>query len=636
PILLSIGYSACHWCHVMAHESFEDETTAEVMNRSFINIKVDREERPDLDRIYQTAHQLLAQRGGGWPLTMVLTHDDQIPFFGGTYFPPEARFGLPGFGELLERIAEMYQTQLPAIRTQNDAMISALEKTQESGESDSELKISLIHQAVVDLYQYFDNKNGGHSGAPKFPQSPTQELLLSLHQLDDQETVIHAKEMVTLTLGKMANGGIYDHLGGGFCRYSVDAYWMIPHFEKMLYDNGQLLTNYVHAKIVTENSIFDTVIRETAEWIIRDMQAPDGGYYSSLDADSEGQEGKFYVWTHDKLKAELDQEEYEFFANYYGMNFPANFEGHWHLFVPEPDQKKFNALTSARSKLLDIRNQRVWPGRDEKVLTSWNGLAIKGMVNAYLVTGEDAYYHSANRALEFIYDNLWQENRLYATSKDGRNHLNAYLDDYAFLIDAILLMLTARWDNKWLDFAINLADVLLAQFYDQDHAGFFFTSHDHESLIQRRKDFMDDATPSGNGIAVQGLLRLGHLLGKQDYLDAAENTLKAAWGTMESLPLSHATMLDALVEFSHPPRQIIIRGNLDEISHWQEQCRIEVRDTKTAIYAIPENAGKLPGLLEKRLLQDNIVAYLCEGFTCKTPFTKLQQLISDLKHCEIK
>ncbi len=636
PILLSIGYSACHWCHVMAHESFEDEATAEIMNRYFVNIKVDREERPDLDSIYQTAHQLLAQRGGGWPLTMVLTHDDQVPFFGGTYFPPEARFGLPGFRELLERIADMYQTQLPAIRKQNDAMVTALARTQETEQNDSALSTSPINHAIADLYQYFDNKNGGHSGAPKFPQSPTQDLLLSLKDFEARETADTATTMVAVTLKKMANGGIYDHLGGGFCRYSVDAYWMIPHFEKMLYDNGQLLTNYAHALMTTNDPEIKPVIHETAQWIMRDMQAPDGGYYSSLDADSEGHEGKFYVWNHDEVKAELEPDEYQSFAHYYGMDYPPNFEGQWHLFVPQPDPGKSGDLTAARTKLLERRNRRVWPGRDEKVLTSWNALAIKGMVNAYLVTGEESYLHSASRALEFIYDNLWNNNRLYATSKDGRAHLNAYLDDYAFLIDAILVLLSARWDSQWLNFAIELTNILLQQFYDKNDGGFFFTSHDHETLIQRRKDYMDDATPSGNGIAVQVLLQLGHLVGNQDYLEAAEKTLKAAWGPMQSLPMSHASMLTALLDFSHPPGQIIIRGNQNEIGHWQIQCRNEISDTRTRSYAIADNVLNLPGLLEKRLPQGDAVAYVCAGFTCKTPFTKLEQLISDLKHCEIK
>jgi uncharacterized protein YyaL (SSP411 family) len=636
PVLLSIGYSACHWCHVMAHESFEDEATAEVMNKYFINIKVDREERPDLDRIYQTAHQLLTQRGGGWPLTMVLTHDDQVPFFGGTYFPPEPRFALPGFSELLERIAKMYQTQLPAIRKQNNAMLTALEKTQELQQTTSAMTISPVNHAVADIYQYFDHKNGGNGGAPKFPQSPTLELLLSLSRLDIPETSKTAMDMASLTLSKMAYGGIYDHLGGGFCRYSVDAYWMIPHFEKMLYDNGQLLSNYAYASTITGHSAYESVIRDTANWLIRDMQSQDGGFYSSLDADSEGHEGKFYTWTHEEIKGLLSPEDYQLFSEYYGMNFPPNFEGKWHLFVYEPHEDKSRSLQAARTSLLETRNERVWPGRDEKILTSWNALALKGMVNAFLVTGENAYLQSATHALEFVRDHMWDNDRLFATSKDGKAHLNAYLDDYVFLIDAILVKLTADWDKQWLDFAMKLTDILIDQFFDPKYGGFYFTSNHHESLIQRRKDFMDDATPSGNGIAVQVLLRLGSLLGEQKYLDVAEKTLTAGFGAMESSPMSHATMLNGLVDFNRPPRQIIIRGDADEISRWQSSCMSEIRETRTIIYAIPTNCENLPGLLAQRKPKGTAIAYICEGFSCKTPFTNLEQLISDLKHCEIK
>lgn len=639
PILLSIGYSACHWCHVMAHESFEDNATAELMNKSFVNIKVDREERPDLEKIYQTAHQLLTQNSGGWPLTMILTHDDQVPFFGGTYFPPEPRFGLPGFKELLVRIVDMYQSQLPAIRKQNTSMLVALEKTQELQTSESSLSIAPIIKAVQDMKHHFDPINGGHTGAPKFPQSPTQEFLLSLNDFENADAASIAIKMASLTLKKMANGGIYDHLGGGFCRYSVDQHWLIPHFEKMLYDNGQLLANYSHALTITNDSSLDSIIIESADWMIRELQSPDGGYYSSLDADSEGEEGKFYAWHHDEFKTTLTPEEYETFSDYYGLNDPPNFEGKWHLHNREPgDNSNVNneLLSSAKARLLGIRNQRIWPGRDEKILTSWNALGIKGMVLAYLSTGDERYFQSASRAMTFIYQHMWQENRLFASYKDGKVHLNAYLDDYAFLLDAILTLLTAHWDNKWIAFAEALSSVLLEQFYDEEYGGFFFTSHDHETLIQRRKDFMDDATPSGNGIAVNALLRMGHLTGNQSYLAAAESTLKAAWGSIESMPVSHATILAALADFYHPPRQIIIRGTENEISDWKSQCFNVLRDSRTQIYAISNDWHDLPGLLEKRQKMENTVAYVCEGNTCKTPFTNLEQLISDLKHCEIK
>jgi len=645
PILLSIGYSACHWCHVMAHESFEDDDTAEVMNKYFINIKVDREERPDLDKIYQTAQQLLTERSGGWPLTMILNPDDHVPFYGGTYFPPEARHGLPGFQDLLRRVIEFYQNDKAAINKQNIAVKDALIKIQQTPnilpESIDSAPVSL---GIQEMMNYFDPNYGGFSGAPKFPQTPSIEFLMCAKSHVSPELSKSATDNMELTLTRMGQGGIYDQLGGGFCRYSVDKFWLIPHFEKMLYDNGPLLYNYSQAWKLTDHMFYKQIANDTANWIIRDMQSPEGGYYSSLDADSEGKEGKFYVWIQEEIKQLLDEQEFILFAEFYGLNKTANFEGQWHLHIASTfdelikvsdlgHQQIIQLLTSAKKKLLNTRNLRVWPGRDEKILTSWNALAIKGMAIASLRLDDEIYIESANRSLTFIHETMWNQNRLSASYKDGKSHLNAYLDDYAYLIDALLTVLSVKWDTKWMNFTLELATVLMEQFYDKENGGFYFTSHDHEALLQRRRDFMDDATPSGNGIAARVLLQLSHLTGQQDYRDAAEKTFKATWHSLVKIPHAHASLLQAVCDYNYPPRQVILRGKLDEISKWKKECYEATTDIHTCIYAIPDNENVLPGLLAERKPQKKLsVAYICEGFVCREPITNLNQLISDLKN----
>ena len=538
PILLSIGYSACHWCHVMAHESFEDPETARVMNDRFINIKVDREERPDLDKIYQIAHQLLTRRGGGWPLTLFLTPDDRVPFFGGTYFPPEPRHGMPAFRSLLGRVADAWERDEDAIRNQNASFMEAMGSL-EPAPADAGIQpdAAPLDQGVDELAGTFDEVNGGFGGAPKFPHPASLEFLLQRHALqrgEDGQRAAACLNMAETTLQHMAVGGIYDHLGGGFCRYAVDERWLIPHFEKMLYDNGSLLAVYAQAWQLTGDPGYRRVAAETAAWVMRDMQSPDGGYYSSLDADSEGEEGRFYLWTREQARAVLSEQEYSLFARCYGLDGSPNFEGRWHLHITESVEEAAAALSlsldqaetllrSAREKLLAVRNGREWPGRDEKILTAWNALMIRGMAVAAARLAAPEYLDSALRALDYVETTLWRNGRLLATGRHNRARLNAYLDDYAFLIDAVLCVLNVRWDTARLEFATALADALLDQFYDGDGGGFYFTSRDHESLLQRRKDFMDDALPSGNGVATDALLRLGHLTGRRDYLDAADH-----------------------------------------------------------------------------------------------------------------
>jgi uncharacterized protein YyaL (SSP411 family) len=637
PILLSIGYSACHWCHVMAHESFEDPATAAVMNDLFVNIKVDREERPDLDKIYQTAHSLLTQRTGGWPLTMFLTPDEQIPFFGGTYFPDKPRHGMPAFTDLCQGVAEFYRDHRDELDQQNRSLLEFMSDmnsvmTQTAGP----LTAMPLDIARQQLEQQFDAAHGGFGRAPKFPHPTSLERLLRhwARTRHSSEPDQRALQMALFTLDAMALGGMYDQIGGGFCRYSVDDRWMIPHFEKMLYDNGPLLSLYSEAWAATGNPLYHRIVQETADWVIREMQAPDGGYYSSLDADSEGEEGRFYVWSRDAVQALLDTDEYRIVAARFGFDREPNFEGHWnpHVYVgidalarrfAMPEGAIEAQIRSARAKLFAAREQRIRPGRDDKVLVSWNALMIKGMAQAARSFDTPAYRQSAERALDFIRKEMWQQQRLFATCKDGRAHLGAYLDDYVFLIDAILELLQLRWRSDELDFAVQLAEVVLNHFADPD-GGFFFTADDHETLIQRPKPLSDDALPAGNAVAAKVFGRLGHLLGESRYLDAAENTLKAAWNPIQHSPYGHTGLLLALEEYLYPVATVIIRGG-DTLLNWQNLIS-HVYAPGRMVFAIPDNCQSLPGLLGERKAAAGGIAYICEGTSCQPPVTSLEEL----------
>jgi uncharacterized protein len=634
PIHLSVGYAACHWCHVMAHESFEDDAVAHVLNERFINIKVDREERPDVDRIYQIAQQMLTQRSGGWPLTMFLTHDDHRPFFGGTYFPKEARHGLPAFTDLLRRVSEYYRTHEAELRQQNDALMSAFEDLNPPPASDdTQLTDAPIKASRELLGRTFDGQYGGFGRAPKFPGAKTIERLLrDWHATSVQiQPDLQALYMATLTLRRMGEGGINDHLGGGFSRYSVDEYWMIPHFEKMLYDNGALLAVYADAAVATGDPFFADIAARTADWAVREMQSPEGGFYSSFDADSEGHEGKFYVWDREEVRGALTEAEYKAFAARYGLDRTANFEGHWHLHVfqaaAESDEP---LLESARQKLLAIRRRRVWPGRDDKVLTSWNALMIRGLAIASRALGRDDLAESATTALRFIHSRLWSNGRLLATYKDGVAHLGAYLDDYVFLIDAILELQQVRFDSAELKFAGELARVVLDHFLDEAAGGFYFTSDDHESLIYRSKSFADDATPAGNGIAALVLQRLGHLLAEPRYLRAAERTLRAAWLSLEKFPHAHTTLLTALDELLDPPETLILRGPRPEITSWARELH-KLYAPRRMVLAVPDDAEDLPPALAEKTSRGAAVAYACKGSTCSAPIDSLGGLIIKLR-----
>ena len=664
PILLSVGYSACHWCHVMAHESFEDAEVAALMNRHFINIKVDREERPDLDQIYQLAQQMISQRSGGWPLTMFLT-PAQEPFFGGTYFPKTPRYGLPGFADLLQRVAQFYRAERAQIARQGEAIVSGFERMQPATPAHhSEFSAAPLDLALENLAASFDARYGGFGAAPKFPHPTDLELCLRRHALSGARPDAGGVEggasataaaqqgdplrMAIYTLGRMAVGGIYDQLGGGFCRYSVDAYWLIPHFEKMLYDNGPLLACYSDAWALTRDPLFAEVVEETAAWTMREMQSPAGGYYSSLDADSEHEEGKFYVWTPQQARALLSDEEYAVCAPFYGLDQAANFEGgQWHLHVARALEEIAKTvgrsvqecgalLARARAKLFAAREQRIRPGRDEKILTSWNALMILGMARAARVFGRPEWLASARAALDFIRSTLWRPEegaeraRLLATCKDGRAHLNAYLDDYAFLLAALIELMQTDFHSRDLEFAEDLAEALLEQFYEPELGGFFFTSHDHEKLIHRPKPGYDSATPSGNGVAAFALQRLGHITGESRYLEAAERTLRLFYPALAQHPNGYTSLLMVLEEALEPPRVVVLRGPEGQMLEWR-QVLDQAYLPATLILALAPGATDLPPLLAKPVVPEAVNAWVCQGVTCLAPVDKLEKLLGVLK-----
>ena len=632
PILLSIGYSACHWCHVMAHESFEDPAVAATMNAGFVNIKVDREERPDLDQIYQTAHALLTRRSGGWPLTMFLTPEG-APFFAGTYFPREGRYGLTGFLELLPRVATAYRDQGPAIALQGAQLKEALESLEPDPAGNAVPPATAPAAALAGLKESFDPVHGGFGSAPKFPHPTDLDFCLrAAVRGPDADALAVAR----VTLEQMADGGIHDQLGGGFCRYSVDAEWTIPHFEKMLYDNGPLLGLYADLARVTGVARFADVARGIVGWMTREMRAPDGAFFSSLDADSEGEEGRFYVWTGDELRCALTPDEYAVATRHWGLDRPPNFEGHaWNLRVVTPladvavslsiaPGDAVARLAGAAAALFAVRGRRVRPGLDDKILTSWNALAIAGLARAARALPEPAWAALAVVATDALFRTAWRDGRLVATRKDGHAHLNAYLDDYAFLLAALLELMQTRFRVGDFTWACALAEVLLAQFEDPAHGGFFFTSHDHERLYHRTKPGPDNATPSGNGVAAQALIALGHLAGEPRYVDAGERAVRAFAPLLARSPGGCATLLGALEDANAPPACVLLAGDDAICAAWQHALE---RDLRPGVRIFNVAGVALPAVLAKGPAPtEGAVAWICRGTQCLPPIASLAQV----------
>jgi uncharacterized protein YyaL (SSP411 family) len=629
PILLSVGYSACHWCHVMAHESFEDPDVAAEMNARFVNIKVDREERPDLDRIYQSAHALLTRRPGGWPLTMFLAPDG-TPFFAGTYFPKEPRHGLPGFLELLPRIAMAYDQQGDRLQEQGTRLAAALASLEPEGGTDT-LPQEVAVRALADLKQSFDPEHGGFGVAPKFPHPAELEFCLRTWALAGDAVAL---DIVRTTLTRMAEGGVHDQLGGGFCRYSVDATWTIPHFEKMLYDNGPLLGLYADLARATGERRFADVARGIVGWLVREMRAPDGAFYSSLDADSEGEEGRFYVWTPDAARAAMRAEEWAVAAPYFGLDGPANFEGHaWNLRVGTsladvaaalaidlPDAA--TRLAGARAALFAAREKRVRPGRDDKILTAWNALAIAGLARAGRALDEPRWVDLALEALDAIRRTAWRDGRLLATRRGERAECNAYLDDHAFLLDALLESMQARFRATDYAWAVALADALLDRFEDPVRGGFYFTSHDHEPLFFRTKPGRDEATPAGNGIAARALGAFGHLSGTPRYVEAAQRTVALFAPSIAESPGGYSTLLEAAAALEAPPAQVLLQGDPAQCAAWRRALEVRYRPD-VQVFATGDGTQLPPSLAKGPPVSTGVAAWVCRRMTCLPPLASL-------------
>ena len=633
PILLSIGYSACHWCHVMERESFENTDIAKVMNDHFINIKVDREERPDLDDIYQKSAQAFMRRGGGWPLTVFLT-PAQEPFWGGTYFPPVPRHGLPGFTEVLLGVADAYHKEQGQVQENIQRVKAGLRQISSPRPSDVPLAMDLLDDAVRDLSSFYEPVNGGFGDAPKFPTCPPfQVLLRQYHRTKDQKTL----DMVLHSLWKMASGGMYDHIGGGFHRYSTDSQWLVPHFEKMLYDNAQLVRLYLDGWRLSRELRFKHVVEETVEYVRREMIHPDGGIYTAQDADSEGHEGKYFVWDPWEVKAILGQKIGDVFCRVYDITEQGNFEG---KNIPNlirsngrieaddlPDAGQ--AMAAARRKLLETRERRIKPLRDDKILTGWNGLMVSGLLDAYQTFGEADYLAIAEKALAFLLGRAYRNGRLFRTVTEGRGRLNGYLDDYAFLSAALLDAFETTSRPAYLERARELTAVMLEQFWDPQDGGCFFTGKDHEPLLQRMKTCEDSAIPNGNAVAAMNFLRLFSYTGEQIYADRAEQTFRLFRTQMDQNPFGTSSLLCALDFYLSKPKELVLVGSRQKPDMKELLAKIHgcYLPNKTLIVAQEDNdAALIPVARGKTALGGKATAYVCHNFTCSQPVTKWSDL----------
>jgi uncharacterized protein YyaL (SSP411 family) len=632
PILLSIGYAACHWCHVMAHESFEDEFTAALMNELFINIKVDREERPDLDQIYQNALQLLGEQGG-WPLTMFLTPDG-APFWGGTYFPPTARFGRPGFRDLLNAVASAYHGDPEKVQKNVSAIADALKRMAEP-QGGGTLPPDLTRKAAERLVQEVDPHWGGIGGAPKFPQVPIFQLLWRAGKATHDETLRNA---VTLTLTRMAQGGIYDHLGGGFARYSVDAEWLVPHFEKMLYDNAALLELMTTVWQDTRAPLFELRIRETVGWVLREMVAEGGGFAASLDADSEGEEGKFYVWTEAEIDAELPAELAPTFKRAYDVTAEGNWEGKTILHrnrAPDPGDAESEAkLAEARRILFGQRGGRVRPGWDDKVLADWNGLMIAALANAGAVFADPSWIEAGERAFAFVRERMSEGDRLRHSWRLGRARHPATLDDYAEMSRAALALLEATSKRSYLEQARTWVAVLDRHFWDGANGGYFFTADDTADVIQRAKNANDHATPSGNGTMVEVLARLYFLTGEDRFRTQAEAIIAAFSGAILRSVFPFAALINA-TDFLRNATQIVLVGASGDpaVEELARQVYARSLPNRLVMRIAPED--QLPQshpASGKGLVKGKAAAYICRGQTCSLPITEPAALMKALQH----
>jgi uncharacterized protein len=609
-ILLSIGYSACHWCHVMEHESFEDASIAAIMNSHYVNIKVDREERPDLDQIYMTAVQMMTG-SGGWPMTVFLLPTGE-PIFGGTYFPPDDRYGRPGFRRVLETIAEAYRTRRAEIHENAKQFREQLAKQTFRKDGQEKLDTSILDVAYRAMGSRFDPREGGFGGAPKFPPSMSIDFLLRYHHRTGEE---HALHMAAITLDKMAFGGMYDQVGGGFHRYSTDDHWLVPHFEKMLYDNALLARVYLDAHRATGDGLYKRITEETLDFVVREMRDPNGSFYSTQDADSEGVEGKFYVWSLDEFRKVVGDDA-DLLAGYFDVTEHGNWEETNILHVTrEADEDLQRKIDAANQKLYAAREKRVRPGRDEKILTDWNGLMLRAFAEAAAVLERDDYRSVAEANANFILNTMWDGTRLLHSYKDGRARFNGYLDDYANLVDGLFALYELTFDYKWLEAAVRIADRMIELFWDTEGSGFYFTGKDHESLLTRTKDFFDNATPSGNSVAADVLLKMAAVLDRQDYRKIAEDIFLTTSSLLKQYASGFGRMLSALDFYIGPSKEIALVGS-------PEPFISVLRKRYIPRMVIAAGSGERVALLRERpAVNGKPTAYICENFTCKQPVT---------------
>ncbi|MFZ1400684.1 MAG: thioredoxin domain-containing protein [Candidatus Promineifilaceae bacterium] len=638
PILLSIGYAACHWCHVMAHESFEDPATADFMNRHFVNIKVDREERPDLDAIYMQAVVALTGQGG-WPMTVFLTPEGR-PFYGGTYFPPAPRYGMPSFIQLMQGIVNAWETKRSEIIQSSGDITKHLQRTAVLTGQEDVLTPSMFGKATELLTQTFDHERGGFGGAPKFPPSMTLAYLLQSFVLHQDSRALH---MAETTLKKMAYGGMYDQLGGGFARYATDVNWLVPHFEKMLYDNALLARAYLHAYQVTQEPLYRRIVEETLDFVLAELCHEDGGFYSSYDADSEGEEGKFYTWSAAEIEGHLGQDA-DLFKLRYGVTERGNWEGTNILNIQKEldevawaskmsEEQAAERLAAAKQKLYDVRAQRIWPGLDDKVLTAWNGLMLAAFAEAGRVLNRPDYTDTAVRNAQFLHQTMRTENgRLLRTWKAGSGaaKYNGYLEDYAYLADGLLALYQTTFDERWFHWAHELAEAMRTHFSDADHGGFFDTSDDHEALIHRPKDLQDNAVPSANAMAAQVLLKLSLYLGNENYWELAETAVSSLYGAMVQYPNAFAHWLGAAVFITSQPQEVAIIGDPDAPDTEALIATTFAAFRPNLVVAAGSPSSSIPLLTERQRLDDKATAYVCRRFVCQQPVNSPEALAAQL------
>ncbi len=640
PILLSVGYSACHWCHVMERESFENSQIAAQMNEGFVSVKVDREERPDIDSIYMTAVQAMTGHGG-WPMTVFLTPDGK-PFYGGTYFPPEDRGGMPSFPRVLEAISDAYRNSRGDVLQTTEHLLQRMRQMSAVGQQGFEpLTEDVMRLAMRKAASDFDDRHGGFGLQPKFPQPMTYEFLLRHYLRTEDSDALH---MVELTLQRMATGGIYDQIGGGFHRYSTDAFWLVPHFEKMLYDNALLVRLYLHAYQITGNPMYRRVVEETLEYVIREMTSQEGGFYSAQDADSEGVEGKFFIWLPHEIEEALGDEDAEIICRYYGVTPHGNFEGRNILRVAMDaanlareeglDAAEFGEMLGrAKARLLTIRNERVAPGLDDKILTSWNGLMLAAFAEAAGVLGREDYAEIAERSAEFLLTNLIRDGRLLRTYKNSEAKLNGYLEDYAFLIDGLLTLHEVNFSRSALDAAIELGNAMVELFWDAATGQFFDTGHDHEQLVVRPKDLTDNAIPCGSSMAVDALLRLAVITGDGDMERRASVALRGMRQLMMTFPTAAGNWLGTLDFYLSRTKEIVIVGERGDAGADALLAEVYRHYIPNRVLLGTEDSGaeeNLPLLAERRKVDGLATAYLCENYICRLPVTDAEAFARQL------